>query len=346
MNAVLETQDTVQFSPLPDAFERVDLIEALPLPNPISMLVDPTSLCNFRCQFCPTGDPHLIKQSGRSQNFMPLELLQRILDGVREFEQPLKVLRLYKDGEPLLNPHFAEFVRQAKAVPQVQRVETTTNGSKLDRAMARRLMDAGIDRIVISIEGVSAQKYLEFAKVRIDFDALVENIAYLHSIRGQCQIHVKTVQENLGEGEDAVFRELFGPICDRLFIERTVPSWPTFNIDRLVRRESRELDAQHRPLVRKRVCAYPFYSLSVNSDGTVSPCCVDWRRDLVLGDVRRERLLDIWNGAALAELRRTHIERGRAGNPTCASCGQVDYCATENLDGAEGRLRKAFGATA
>jgi radical SAM protein with 4Fe4S-binding SPASM domain len=335
--------DDAKFAPLPEAYERMPLADSLPLPNPLSMLVDPTSLCNFRCKFCPTGDPHLIKESGRHRGFMPLDLFRRIVAGISEFKTPLKVLRLYKDGEPLLHPEFAEFVRIAKSCGRIERVETTTNGSRLDRATADAILGAGIDRIVISVEGVTAERYRDFARVRIDFDAFVANLAHLYANRGSCQVHIKTVDENLGEGEAQRFREIFAPIADRCYIERTVPSWPTFDVQRLLRKDGREADAQHRPLVRKRICPYLFYSMSINSDGSVSPCCVDWRRDLVIGNAADESLLEIWNGPRLRALRRTHIQQGRAGNPTCAGCGQIDYCVTENLDAAQQRLERLFG---
>lgn len=336
--------DGIRFAPLPQAFDRIDLAQALPLPNPIVMLVDPTSLCNFRCRFCPTGDPHLIKASGRSRNFMDLALFRRIVDGIAGFERPLRVLRLYKDGEPLLHPRFAEMVRIAKGCDRIERVETTTNGSKIDRAMADALVEAGIDRIIVSVEGVTARRYREFAGVDLDFEAFVDALAYLYAHRGRCQVHVKTVEENLDPGEDERFRAIFGPISDRCYIERTVPSWPSFDVSRLVRARGAGTDSNHRPLVPKRICPYLFYSLSINSDGSVSPCCVDWRRDLVIGDAGTESLQAIWNGPRMQALRQLHIGTGRHGHATCASCGQVDYCVTENLDLHQDRLAALYGA--
>ena len=326
---------------LPQAYERESLADVLPLSNPLSLQVDPASLCNFKCAFCPTGDPKLIKQSGRSQSFMSLDLYKKIIADIGEFKRNLKVLRLYKDGEPLLNPHFLDMVRIAKAEKKIERVETTSNGSKLTPQLNEQLVEAGLDRIVLSIEGVTAERYLSFARVRLDFDRFVENVRHLHSIRGDLKIHVKTVAQNLDldAGEDRKFFDIFGPISDGIYIENTVASWPQFAVDGAA---PDEIDVYGRETVRKSICPYLFYTLSINSDGTVSPCCVDWNRDLAVGSVAEQSLLDIWNGTAMQALRRQHIVEGLAANPSCASCGQVHVCTNDNLDPEREKLKTLF----
>lgn len=326
---------------LPKAYPRETLGDVLPLPNPISMQVDPASLCNFKCAFCPTGDPRLIKQSGRAQIFMKLELFEKIVGDISAFERNLKVLKLFKDGEPMLNPHFINMVKLAKQAEKIERVETTSNGSKLSHEFNERLVASGIDRVVLSIEGVTAERYLSFARVHFDYDAFVEKVSHLYSIRGDMKLHVKTVAQNLdySAGEDRKFFDTFGPISDGIYIENTVASWPQFSVAGAV---DKDVDAYGRETVHKELCPYPYYSLSINADGIVSPCCVDWNRDLALGSVATQSLLDIWNGEALQALRRQHIVDGLSANPSCASCGQVHACTHDNLDGHKEQLKRLF----
>lgn len=326
---------------LPKAYPREELAELLPLPNPISMQVDPASLCNFKCAFCPTGDPHLVKQSGRKQTFMKRELFEKVVADISAFERNLKVLRLFKDGEPMLNPHFIDMVRIAKNEPKIERVETTTNGSKLGPGFNEQLVDAGLDRIVLSIEGVTAERYLSFARVRFDFEGFVEKVRHLYEIRGDLKLHVKTVAQNLdyANGEDRKFLDTFGPISDGIYIENTIASWPQFAVDGAV---DAAIDAYGGRTVKKDLCPYPYYTLSINADGVVSPCCVDWNRDLALGSVVTESLLDIWNGEALNALRRQHLTEGLGKNPSCGSCGQVHACTHENLDPHKEKLKKLY----
>ena len=94
------------------------------------------------------------------------------------------------------------------------------------------LVEAGLDRIVISIEGVTSERYWDVARVRFDFAAFVENLKHLYSIRGNLKIHIKTVAQHLdyASGEDQIFLDTFGPLSDGIFIENTVESWPSFEV--------------------------------------------------------------------------------------------------------------------
>ena len=77
---------------------RTRLEEVIPLSTPMILFVDPSSACNFQCTFCPTGDRELIKSTGRWQGHMDFDLYKKIIDDLKEFDKPLKVLRLYKEG--------------------------------------------------------------------------------------------------------------------------------------------------------------------------------------------------------------------------------------------------------
>lgn len=323
---------------LPTAYPRIDLIDALPLPNPISMQIDPASLCNFKCSFCPTGDVRLIKESGRTQTFLKMELYEKILADISEFSTNLKVLKLFKDGEPTLNPNFIAMVAAAKKVARIERVETTSNGSRLCPDFNVQLVQSGLDRIVLSIEGVTSERYLKFARVKFDFDTFVNNVRHLYLNRGNLKVHIKTVAQNLdyGLGEDRIFLDTFGPLSDGIFIENTVSSWPEFKVDEAV---ADDVDAYGGLAVRKSICPYLFYSMSINADGIVSPCCVDWNRSLALGSVADQSLLEIWAGEKLRDLRLKHVFDGLETVKSCNSCGQVRACMQENLDGHRERLK-------
>lgn len=152
----------------------------IPLKTPFIINVDPSDKCNFECKFCPTGDRTLMEATeGRNFGYMKFELFKKIVDDICAFEDKIKVLRLYKDGEPLINPHFADMVRYAKETNCCDRVDTTTNASLLTKEKSLAIIDAGLDRINISIEGVSNEHYLNFSNYKMDFDDLVSNYKVL-----------------------------------------------------------------------------------------------------------------------------------------------------------------------
>jgi MoaA/NifB/PqqE/SkfB family radical SAM enzyme len=310
---------------------RAKLEEVIPLRTPMILFVDPCSACNFRCRFCPNGDAQLIRQTGRWQGSMTLDLFQKIVDDLREFEEPLKVLRLYKDGEPLLNARLPEMIAYAKAARIADFIDTTTNGFLLSCDRGRSLLDAGLDRINISVDGMSDAQFLEFTGVRVKFDQFVDNIRTFYEMKGACEVCVKIAGDYLSEEDKANFFETFGDISDRIFIENTAPCWPEFDVEgRLNIAIQKGIYDQE--ISQVNTCPYIFYSISINSDGMASLCFLDWARKLLIGDARVQTIKEIWHGDALYRHQVAHLNGRRSDNAICCECGQLSHGLPDNID--------------
>jgi len=310
---------------------RTRLEEVIPLSTPMVLFVDPANICNFRCKFCPTGNRDTIQKTGRWQGLLDFGLYRKIIDDLAEFERPLKVLRLYKDGEPLLNDRFADMVRYAKKSGYVEYVDTTTNGSLLSPERIKPVIDAGIDRINISVDGLSNEHFLEFTRTRVDFDRFLENIRLLYESKGDCEICIKTVGDILSEEDKQRFYRLFGDIADRVFIENVAPCWPTFDVQEHVDvRITRGIYGQ--PITDVQVCPYIFYSISLNSDGTASLCFLDWARKLPIGDACNQSVKEIWDGETLLSHQLANLRGERRKTTVCSECGQLTHGCPDNLD--------------
>ena len=310
---------------------RTRLEEVIPLSTPMILFVDPASVCNFKCKFCPTGNPEMIKDTGRWQGVMNFDLYKKVVDDLKEFDAPLKVLRLYKEGEPFLNKHLADMVRYAKESGSVNYIDTTTNGYLLAPEKIKPIFDAGLDKINISVDGMSDDQFLEFTGVKVDFEKYVENIHKLYDIKGDCEIVIKIAGDYLTEEEKKRFYDTFGNYADRIFIENIAPCWPEFGVeDRLGVNISKGIYDQ--PIGDVNTCPYIFYSISVNSDGSVSLCFLDWAHKLLIGDLRRQSLKEIWESDALFQHQIRHLRGKREENPVCAQCGQLSHGLPDNID--------------
>lgn len=320
-----------QVKPRINLDDRTPLQEVIPLSTPFVLFVDPASTCNFRCAFCPTGDRELIRSTGRWQGQIDFDLYKKVVDDLGEFDRPLRVLRLYKEGEPLLHPRFADMVRYARESGHVEYIDTTTNGYLLTPDRVDPILEAGIDRINISIDGMSTGQYWEFTKTRVDFEGFVSNIRRLYERKGRCEICIKIPGDILSKEDKQRFFDTFGDIADRVFIENFAPCWPGFDVEE--RTGITITEGIYGNTVKEvSVCPYIFYSMAVNSDGTVSLCFLDWARTLVIGDVRNQSLQAVWNGKLMREHRIAHLQDRRKDNPTCATCGQLSHCLPDNID--------------
>jgi len=322
---------TAQIKPRINLENRTALETVIPLATPFVLFVDPVNTCNFQCTFCPTGDRKLIKSTGRWQGRLDFEVYKKVIDDLDEFDQPLKVLRLYKEGEPLLHTRFADMVSYAKASGRVQYIDTTTNGVLLTPDRIGPILDAGIDRINISVDGMSDAQYWEFTKTQVNFDQFVANLRHLYEHKGQCEICIKIPGDILGDADRQRFFDIFGEIADRVFIENFAPCWPSFDVEE--RAGIQIIEGIYGNAIQEvSTCPYIFYSMAVNTDGTVSLCFLDWARKLVIGDTRTQSLKDIWNSEAMHRHRISHLMGCRKEDPTCAACGQLSHCLPDNID--------------
>ena len=311
--------------------DRTPMETVIPLAAPFVLFIDPSSACNFRCTFCPTGDHDLIRETGRYQGVMDFDLYKKVIDDLAEFDAPIKVLRLYKDGEPLLNKRFADMVRYAKKSGRVPYVDATSNGFYLTNEKALEIVDAGLDRINISVDGLSDEDFLRYTRTKVDFKKFVDNIRFLYEHKKKCEIFIKMPGDFMSDVDKDFFFKTFGDICDRISLENFSPCWPEFDVE-----DRMDIDIKtgiyNNPIADVKTCPYIFYSVSVNSDGLVSLCYLDWARKMIIGDVRTQSLRSIWEGEELFNHRLAHLRGKRMENPVCAECGQLSHCLADNID--------------
>lgn len=320
-----------QIKPRINLDDRTPLQNVIPLETPFVIFIDPSSACNFQCAFCPTGDRELIRRAGRFQGQMDLDLYKKCVDELALFPQKIKVLRLYKDGEPLLNKHLAEMIAYAKASGHVPYIDTTTNGTLIDPERMGPILEAGLDKVNISVDGMTPEQYKRFTKYDFDFARFVDNVRWLYEHRGSCEIVIKIPAELITEAQKQEFYDTFGDYCDRIFIENFAPCWPDFDVEtRLGVKITQGIYQQ--PITPTDTCPYIFYSMSINSDGLASACFLDWERRLLIGDARRQTLAEIWNSAEFNALRVLMLKGGRKNHDVCSKCGQLTHCLPDNID--------------
>ena len=320
-----------EIAPRIDLKNRTKLQEVIPLDTPFVVFVDPSDACNFKCKFCPTGDRDLMKSVSRPLTRMNFELFKKIAEDLTKFPSKVKVLRLYKDGEPLINKELEKMVKYAKEIGAAERIDTTTNASLLTKDRARALVEAGLDRINISIYGVSTENYKSFSDAKVEFATILENVKSFYELRGNCEMVVKVNGDTLTQQEKETFLRVFGDATDKIFIEHTMACWPNFELRGGVE-VNNEVGIYGQEISEVDACPYPFYSFSINSDGLVSVCFLDWGRKLTVGDVKTQTVQEIWGGKPMRSYRKMFLEGGRKNHPTCGGCGQMTHGQPDNID--------------
>lgn len=264
---------------------------------------------------------------------MDLDIYKKAVDDLAEFNTSIKTLKLYKDGEPLLNKNFAEMVAYAKTSGSVDCIETTTNGSLLTPENTDKIIAAGLDRMNISVYGMSTDDFLQFSRARVDFDKYLKNIRYFYTNRGNCKVHIKTTSGISDRDTLDAFYQTFGSISDSIDIENISPFWPGYDFHKKYNlKVNTDSGTFGQTLEEKLVCPYLFYALSVNSDGSIDLCSCDWTHDYLIGNVKKQSLKEAWNSKALYDEQILHLKGQRITHPLCRKCYEIFYESIDNID--------------
>jgi radical SAM protein with 4Fe4S-binding SPASM domain len=305
------------------AMHRIDLAKAIPLAAPLALFLEPTNVCNFKCPICPESLKDYRGLAGYYEA-MPARIWNKVYG---DLWARLRVLRFYDLGEPMLNRELFIMTSEARHLGLADRLELTTNGSLLTKANCEALCTSGLDYVRVSIYGTTDEEYWAATGSRCATNQVQKGMARLMEIRSSRSrpyIYAHLVMANPTEWQREEFRRTFEGLADELGIEPALHNWGG-NDDRLVR-----IGAQPSP--GKRICAKPFYELTVHANGDVSACCADWRGQLHLGNVERESLLDIWHGQRLRAIQQAHLAGAREGLAPCNGCTLI-HNQVDDLDG-------------
>jgi radical SAM protein with 4Fe4S-binding SPASM domain len=314
--------------------KHIPLVSNLPLSTPFVIFIDPAAPCNIQCKFCYHSNKNI-------KGIMQWDLYKKIISDIQLFESPIKTLRLYAFGEPLLNPHFSDMIKHAKDKQIAENIDTTTNGTLFNPKLNLSIINAGINRINISVNGINAEQYKLFSNYSINFEKYVDNITHLYHNRKQCIIFIKINGDVISKEDQQKFLEIFTPISDGIAIEHTMCCW--YDFDMKDTPANKEVGVYGQPISHTEICPYILYSYCIQSTGQVSACFLDWNKKLLIGDINQNNLVDIWNSDRMNNLRKLMLRMLRYSHPICKSCQQLVSGQPTDLDTCSEDLLKRYG---
>lgn len=261
------------------------------------------SICQMKCPMCYTINEKYKKEV--PLRLMDPELFKKCIDECAKYG--VYSIRLSLRGEPFLNKHVVELTRYAKQ-KGIKEVSTLTNGLALTPELFVELMDAGIDWITISFDGMG--ETYNAIRYPAKFDEAVEKIRTYHKIkqeRGAVKpvIKIQAVWPAIKDDPQA-FYDLFNPIVDNIASNPLID----FNHEN----EDPQFEENFR-------CPVLYQRLVVGSNGEVLLCSNDEYGRYLIGDAKVESLYDIWHGKRMTEARRIHEQhRGHKELEPCKEC--------------------------
>lgn len=303
--------------------KRKKLAEMLPLETPLSIHVCPSTYCNFKCHYCihsvSEGD---FLDNGFKKQFMSMEVFEKLMKQLKGFPGKLKLLNFAYLGEPLLNANIAEMVKMAKQYDIAESVEIVSNASMLTHELSEKLVEGGLSRLRISIQGITEKEYEDISKYKIQYERLLNEVKYLYEIsRNTCtKIYIKAVDAVLdSEEKKKQFIESWGTVCDNLNIESLVPLTNKCDISDM--KQEFEIGYFGNRIYETKICSQVFYTMILLPNGVVIPCCTMGKPPEFLGNIQDTNISDIWKSKKLHKLRERMLQEGYKSFKSCNGCG-------------------------
>ena len=262
--------------------------------------------CNARCSICSVG------RWSRPHGEMPQAVFETVVEQTRAFRDHLVVVSLYSSGEPLMGRRIAERVAFCKNAG-LPNVGFSTNGMLLDEDTSRRLLDAGLDWITVSVDS-PVKKTFEDIRIRLDFERVLGNVLDHIERRDRTgsssKINLRFIEQDANRHQFEEFlafwsRRLSEAIGDEVQ-RQPVNNWTW----------ERSLEAE----TLTTPCMRLFDQCLVNSDGSVPLCCSDYNTDYDFGNVLERPLLDIWTCARRRNIQDIHMAGKRDKLKLCVNC--------------------------
>jgi len=278
---------------------------------PLHLDIGITNVCNLECTFC-ARTVRVDEGRWRKAQHMDMGLFKKIIDEAVELGTYSINMNLL--NEPLTHPKIMEMIRYAKQKGIID-VHFHSHGGLLTEEKANQLLDSGLDKLLISIDSPYREKYNKM-RVLSDFDNVMTNLKRFKELRDKREQLGPLIRVNFIQFPDVTEKELkdamdlFLQFADAIgFQEYVDPHW-NIGKDRTYPDEYKS----------QFVCQQPFTRLSIIEDGRVSPCCNDHDQQLVIGNLSKQGLKEVWESYKLAQLREV-MKRGEFYTiPTCANC--------------------------
>jgi radical SAM protein with 4Fe4S-binding SPASM domain len=291
---------------------------------PVALAVEPTTACNLGCPECPSGLKSFTRPTGKIE----VEKFKQYID---QLSKHLAYLSFYFQGEPYLNKGFLDMVAYASRLDIY--TSTSTNAHFLSDENARKTIESGLDRLIISIDGVTQASYEQY-RMGGELEKVIEGtkrILYwresLNSKTPYVVFQFLVVRHN--EMEIDSVKKLAQTIgVDDVWLKTAQVNDYLHDPNQLIPRQNKysryTVNETGATTPKNRLanhCWKMWHSNVVTWDGKVLPCCFDKDAQHQLGNLNKDFMANVWEGKNYNEFRK-ELMRSRKNIDICSNCSE------------------------
>lgn len=270
--------------------------------KPSFIKIETTNFCNSQCLYCPN------KTLNRKKGFMEDALFEKIINECVSWG--IKQIHLCNFGEPLVDKKLSEKLKLIKDKQHDIKTVIFTNGSLLNEKICKEIMLAGLDELCISFDGYSKEHFEKY-RYPLIYESILKNIQ--NSIKIKKELKAKT-------------SIILQPVYDSNTIDSDkLNNFLIFWSDKVDDISIQKLHDWHgyvknEGYVNKNIiCRDLFQYMTINWDGSVVPCCLDYEGENILGNVNKQTIRQAWFGKEFTEFRRKLLKNVSL-IPMCSEC--------------------------
>jgi len=282
--------------------------------EPVIFNIETTNLCNMQCAMCPRTT-----QMTRPIETMSLETFKKIIDQVKpwshmEWKKWLdfvkrnyiispddkenyfflyiipQVINLHGYGEPLLDKTIYEKV--AYMTKNNLQSYFSSNPYNVTVEKGKKLMDAGLAYFKLSSDSIKL------------FEKTEDIIKKLISMQSRTTF-ILDIVDNLKDY--AKLEEMFKGYNTYMYNKSKDNQWYD------------KAELEQSSIHWLEPCQFPWSSMSIMSNGSVVPCTQDFNNEMVMGNVNKQALKDIWKNVHYHKFRKNMLKQQ-------TPCKCIDRC--------------------
>ena len=249
---------------------------------PISVILELVNRCNLECTFCYQG-----YRNDAEKKTLSIKDLEKLFQDFKNKHDAL----LLSQSEPLLYKNFDKILEMAEKA-EIMDQFIFTNGVLLNEKNSKKILESSLTRLFISIDAATSETY-DQVRIPVGKNALKENrlkkieenVKNFVKLRNSMGLKIPSksffyrLRKNVHEVND--FIEKWIDIVDSVEIQKE-SSIELY--DQLLKKYDKN------KLLKKYNCNDPWGQVSVNSDGSVGPCCSTVGRNLPMGNILKTAL--------------------------------------------------------
>lgn len=288
---------------------------------PFSISIEPTTACNLRCPECPSG----LRSFSRPTGNLRSDFFRKTID---DLHRDLSILIFYFQGEPYINPDFLDMVQYAsqRGIYTI----TSTNGHFLNEENARKTIESGLDRLIISVDGSTQDVYEQYrksGKLEVVLQGARNVVKWKKELKSKTPhlifqfLVVRPNEHQIPEiyklaeeiGIDEV-RLKTAQIYDYAQGNPLIPQQDQYS------RYRRQADGSYR--IKNQLlnhCWKLWHACVITWDGVVVPCCFDKDAKYRMGNLQEQSLREVWQQEPYREFRQ-QLMKGRDKIDICTNC--------------------------